>query len=55
MLYKGTEIPEKPITTGLNLGIEGIPIKKNSKRPSVKPKVFVMGDSGENKIEDKGP
>lgn len=49
LLFKGTEIPEKPITTGLNLGIEGIPIKKN-KRQSIKPKVFNM-DGGEKEKE----
>ena len=27
-IYKGIEVPEKPINTGLNLCIEGIPMKK---------------------------
>lgn len=30
-IYKGIEIPEKPITTGLNLCLEGIPMKKPKK------------------------
>lgn len=34
-IYKGIEIPEKPISTGLNLCLEGIPMKK-PKRNTVK-------------------
>lgn len=34
-IYKGVEIPDKPISTGLNLCLEGIPMKK-PKRNTVK-------------------
>ena len=34
-IYKGIQVPEKPINTGLNLCIEGIPMKK-PKRNTVK-------------------
>lgn len=50
LLYKGTEIPDKPITTGLNLGIEGVPLKK-TKRAIVKPKIFNPMDSGDQSIK----
>lgn len=56
LLYKGTEIPEKPITTGLNLGIEGVPLKK-TKKPTVKPKVFnpMEGDQSIKSAKQKEP
>ena len=34
-IYKGVEVPEKPISTGLNLCLEGIAMKK-PKRTTVK-------------------
>jgi hypothetical protein len=47
MIFKGIEIPEKPITTGLNLNIEGIPMKKQTKKATVKPKVFKIASEEE--------
>ena len=40
-IYKGIEIPDKPITTGLNLCLEGIPMKK-PKRNVVKVQNFSL-------------
>lgn len=34
LIYKGIEIPDKHITTGLNLGIEGVQLKKGKKTGS---------------------
>ena len=31
LIHKGVEIPDKHITTGLNLGIEGVQLKKGKK------------------------
>ncbi len=38
-IYKGTEVNEKVANAGLNLCLEGIPMKK-SKRQTVKPQNF---------------
>jgi hypothetical protein len=40
-IYKGIEIPDKPITAGLNLCLEGIPMKK-PKRNTVKVQNFSL-------------
>lgn len=54
LLFKGTEIPDKPITTGLNLGIEGVPLKKG-KRSIVKPKVFNPMETGDSSVKNSKP
>ena len=40
-IYKGQEVPEKTATAGLNLCLEGIPMKK-PKRPTVKVQNFSL-------------
>ena len=40
-IYKGIEIPDKPITTGLNLCLEGVPMKK-PKRNTVRVQNFSL-------------